>query len=196
MRHAMLGAHVTVVSFELVPILKESVYQVERTRTNEKKASMSKTTRIEGQQPGVVEEIAMAIVNQMNTQRVVVGTQIKYQITTKEKHYFMESALVNGTNGWLMRINSRKLEIVGRRTIWTNWKPGPSVFFSCPLAAASAVMTTLRANTFKHDGPFYVFSGDFALLEFDPQLQNAEPRLEAILRTPPVHPVTPEDEDA
>ena len=88
---------------ELVPRLKESVYQVERTRTNEKKASMSKTTRIEGQQPGVVEDMAMAIVNQMNTQRVVVGTHIKYQITTNQKHYFMESALVNG-GVWLSNV--------------------------------------------------------------------------------------------
>ena len=86
----------------------------------------------------------MAIVNQMNTQRVVVGTQIKYQIKTGRKVYFMESALVNGTNGWLMRINSFEGETVGRRTNW-EWKCGQSVFFSCPRAAASAVMTTLRA---------------------------------------------------
>jgi hypothetical protein len=157
---------------------------------------MSKTTRTEGaQQPGVVEEMAMAIVNQMNTQRVVVGTQIKYQIKAGKKVYFMESALVNGTNGWLMRINSFECEIVGRRTNW-EWKCGQSVFFSCPRAAASAVMTTLRAHTSKHEGPFYVYSGDFALLEFDPRLQNAEPRLEAILRTPPVYSVTPKDKDA
>ena len=147
---------------------------------------MSKTTRTEGPQPGVVEEMAMAIVNQMHTQRVVVGTKIKYTIRAGGKVYVMESAVVNDTNGWLMHIISG----VGPKS-----KPGPYAFFSCPKAAADAVMMTLRANTSMHAGPFYLRNGDFALVEISPhhlasvaeQLQD----LEAILRTrPAMHPVT------
>ena len=130
----------------------------------------------------------MAIVNQMNSQRVVVGTPIKYEIKRLYSDIIViKSALVNGTNGWRMYI---KHQISSYRRMVESYKRGPVVFFSCPRAAAVAVLATLRATyrVQNFEDKFYVYCGDFAVLEFDLELQNAA-RLEAILRSPPVHPV-------
>jgi len=132
------------------------------------------------QQPGLVEEFATAIVNQVNAQRLFIPTLVQYRVYRPgyvDVH--LKSATVGGKNGWVMRM----WEYNRLRVKESKW--GNDYFCVSANATAVALVTTLRAQDVT--SPLFIYAGfdaKVALMKFNPGDENAINEIEKFLRAP------------
>jgi len=139
------------------------------------------------QQPGLVEEFATAIVNQVNAQRLFIPTLVQYRVYRPgyvDVH--LKSATVGGKNGWVMRMweyNVFPHYVTPLRVKDQKW--GNDYFCVSANATAVALVTTLRAQDVT--SPLFIYAGfdaKVALMKFNPGDENAINEIEKFLRAP------------